>query len=309
MKCKLLSENVNGFNELVKQYQILNHCNSLGENIIFCQETHFMKAKAPRMIYGSNKGKLKTLDMFHYRDPEWGHQQEPPSWELAQEREPAGLRAQEREPAAGTGAGTGCGNRLRAQEREPAAGTGAGTGWAAITGRETAAPGFKFTLGSACGGSPGKKPQILEAGKVKYTGFNGTEAKQEQMIKPHVRWETHKCIIRGLLISVGSYSKTEKQKKVITIVREIRRIDQTHKRTDAALNQLLAKRRALKAILDVNSYKPFFRSKQEIYEYRNKCGKLLANRLRMQYKKAYMYKMKDVNKTVVYTTKDIARCF
>uniref|UniRef100_A0A803JJM6 exodeoxyribonuclease III n=1 Tax=Xenopus tropicalis TaxID=8364 RepID=A0A803JJM6_XENTR len=130
-------------------------------------------------------------------------------------------------------------------------------------------------------------------------------------ISPSTNWETLKCVVRGLLISLASKLKREREKEITLLVEEISKLEQTHKETLARNISLTleSKRMQLKALLEQKIYKAYMRSKQRSYELGDKCNKHFTRIIKKMQPQTYISSIKDQNNIVHYDTRGIAEVF
>lgn len=101
-------------------------------------------------------------------------------------------------------------------------------------------------------------------------------------------WEANKAYIRGILILIGAGKKKERIKKMSTLMDEIHRLEQEHKKykgqRQETFHQLVGKKDELKDIMDQESKRTFHRIAKERYLGGNTAGKHLAKMLKKKKK-------------------------
>ncbi|OCT94959.1 hypothetical protein XELAEV_18012643mg [Xenopus laevis] len=95
------------------------------------------------------------------------------------------------------------------------------------------------------------------------------------------RWDAHKVVVRGVLISIATRAKKEQLKKVSTITEELHRLSIQHKQHPAlvTLQRINLLRTDLTRLLADKAAFALTRTKQKYIEYANKPHTMLAPRL------------------------------
>lgn len=126
-------------------------------------------------------------------------------------------------------------------------------------------------------------------------------------------WETHKAVIRGILIQIGSREKKARQKEIEDILHKIRQLEIIHKTSinKQTEGELMSLRLSLKNVLDRQSQRYLFMAKYKNYLYANKCGKALASLVRKTRTVNAVSKIKPdpLSGIETFDTKKIIKCF
>lgn len=92
------------------------------------------------------------------------------------------------------------------------------------------------------------------------------------------QWETHKCVIRGLLVKMTANRKRIKQKAINSLLNQIQNLEKAHKLTRARHTQaeLDLARASLREELGKKVRRNYALAHKHFYGHSNKSGKLLA---------------------------------
>ena len=128
---------------------------------------------------------------------------------------------------------------------------------------------------------------------------------------PGMIWEAHKAVIRGILIKHGAILKKKREKQTKELLDEIQTLETQHKKIQTASvgRELGHLRRQLSEILRFKAKALIQRGKQIDYEIGDKCGRLLAGKIKEKNRSTYISQIKDKEGHLKQIPKDIAQTF
>lgn len=124
-------------------------------------------------------------------------------------------------------------------------------------------------------------------------------------------WEAHKAYIRSILMIVGSEEKRRKEKDKLALQKEIKDLEQQHKKTrdGEVLARLFRKREVMRVLIEQETRKLYNLVKKERYLGGNRSGKFLAKVLRKKKNTNYIDKIETRTGDIRYKNKDITLTF
>ena len=124
-------------------------------------------------------------------------------------------------------------------------------------------------------------------------------------------WETHKAVIRGLLIQLGTREKKARNKSIEYLMNQIRQLENSHKSSPDANTEieLTNLRLEVKKLIDHSYQKYIYFAKYKQFLYANKCGKELARVVRKERAKNNIAKIKNSCNKIVHDSEGIASAF
>lgn len=130
-------------------------------------------------------------------------------------------------------------------------------------------------------------------------------------ISPMIKWEAHKCTIRGKLIAIASKRRRERQAHISILSKRIQNLEKIHKKTRAlsTLEELTQVRTELKEVLHKQIKRNYILSQKIFYEHGNKSGKILARALRAKKSSTTIHSINDSSGSKVTSNKQIADQF
>ncbi|XP_040178291.1 uncharacterized protein LOC120910599, partial [Rana temporaria] len=130
-------------------------------------------------------------------------------------------------------------------------------------------------------------------------------------VSPSCIWETHKCFMRGILISMGTQRKRKIGRQIETLLGEIRKLENVHKKTLAIQieEKLRQTREELNLLLTDNAKASLKRGKRAFYEYGNKPSRMLARALRETRNQNHIDGIKTTGDRIVKSSQEIAKVF
>lgn len=137
------------------------------------------------------------------------------------------------------------------------------------------------------------------------------EENQTDGISPLLVWETHKAVIRGLLVKHGARKKQQHTQQVMELVRQIEILEIRHKnrgaREDGIQLQLLRDR--LRALNLKKARFLLTRSRRSFYEFGNRSSKGLARALKIQHGRSCISQICRPDGSKAVMTEEIVELF
>lgn len=101
-------------------------------------------------------------------------------------------------------------------------------------------------------------------------------------VTPFCLWETHKCVMRGVLISLGAHRKRMRNEQIESLLKRIQGLEVVHKKSQAQQTEekLVGLREELNLLLIDKAKAKLTRCRWTFYEFGNKPSRMLANALR-----------------------------
>lgn len=130
-------------------------------------------------------------------------------------------------------------------------------------------------------------------------------------ISPMIKWEAHKCTIRGKLIAIASKRRRERQAHISILSKRIQNLEKIHKKTRAlsTLEELTQVRTELKEVLHKQIKRKYILSQKIFYEHGNKSSKILARALRAKRSSTTLHSINDPSGSKVTSNTLIADQF
>uniref|UniRef100_A0A8C5M2S8 Reverse transcriptase domain-containing protein n=1 Tax=Leptobrachium leishanense TaxID=445787 RepID=A0A8C5M2S8_9ANUR len=124
-------------------------------------------------------------------------------------------------------------------------------------------------------------------------------------------WESHKAMIRGLLISLASRKKKEQRRELEALHSDIRRLERTHQESglDDTYTELIQARTRLANALNPQLQRAILRTKCYFTLHEDKPGRLLARLLKQQRRRTYVPEIRTLTGKVTPDPNEIARSF
>lgn len=101
-------------------------------------------------------------------------------------------------------------------------------------------------------------------------------------VTPLCIWETHKCVMRGVLISLGAHKKKKLNEQIETLLKKIREVELIHKKsqTQQIEEKLNGLREDLNSLLIEQAKAKLKCGRWTLYEFGNKPSRMLAKALK-----------------------------
>lgn len=124
-------------------------------------------------------------------------------------------------------------------------------------------------------------------------------------------WEGHKAVVRGELISQGARLKKAQEGELLTLLAKIRVAELVHKKhvTPTMALELQSLRQDLAVLLDTKIRARMRHVAHKFYEFRNKCGRLLARALKHQRDSGHVQKLTSPTGTSVIHSLKVTNTF
>lgn len=105
-----------------------------------------------------------------------------------------------------------------------------------------------------------------------------------------VIWETHKAVIRGILIKHGSRIKSQRTAQLTSLLSKLQQLETKHKQTQTGPleSELNITRKQITDLLQFKAKATLPICRKKVYESGNKCGRFLAQTLRTQRTASYI---------------------
>lgn len=128
---------------------------------------------------------------------------------------------------------------------------------------------------------------------------------------PLILWEAHKCVIRGVLVKIGTIRKQQRIKRTEELYGKLKELELRHRAvmdrdTWAELTQI---RMELNELLLDRVKAQMSKSRRLFYEFGNKPGRMLANALKDSKSRTYIPSIRTGNGGLVVKSEEIAAQF